>query len=134
MCGLGAAAARGQVCRQELWALDAHAAGHADAGFGAFLCFLSVCILCVPAGSAVFFAHSTVIYTYEKAYLPTWLAKSWPWWALKVFLTKQVCRARHSTAQRSTPTTTAMHTAAVSCWHAGEAGREGLAVLAFDEQ
>lgn len=41
------------------------------------------------AGSAVFFAHSTVIYNYEKAYLPAWLAKSWPWWALKVFLTKQ---------------------------------------------
>ena len=37
----------------------------------------------------MFFAHSTVIWNYEKAFLPTWLTKSWPWWALKVFLTKQ---------------------------------------------
>lgn len=43
----------------------------------------------VVAGSAVFFAHSTVIFSYEKAYLPQWLIKSWPWWALKVFITKQ---------------------------------------------
>lgn len=42
-----------------------------------------------PAGSAVFFAHSTVVYNYEKAYLPQWFTKSWPWWALKVFITKQ---------------------------------------------
>jgi hypothetical protein len=38
----------------------------------------------------VFFAHSTVIYNAEKAGLiPAALARSWPWWALKVFLTKQ---------------------------------------------
>jgi hypothetical protein len=38
----------------------------------------------------VFFAHSTVTYTWEKAGLvPAWLARSWPWWALKVFITKQ---------------------------------------------
>jgi hypothetical protein len=46
------------------------------------------------AGSAVLFAHSTVIYNYERAFLgeppknsknPLWLL----WWALKVFLTKQ---------------------------------------------
>jgi hypothetical protein len=45
-------------------------------------------------GSAVFFAHSTVVYNYERAFLgeppkssknPLWLL----WWALKVFLTKQ---------------------------------------------
>lgn len=46
------------------------------------------CAVC-HAGSAVFFAHSTVIYNYEKAFLPAWLTKSWPCWALKVFLTKQ---------------------------------------------
>lgn len=49
----------------------------------------SPCALFCPAGSAVFFAHSTVIYNYEKAFLPPAFVKSWPWWALKVFLTKQ---------------------------------------------
>jgi hypothetical protein len=29
------------------------------------------------------------VYNYEKAYLPQWFTKSWPWWALKVFITKQ---------------------------------------------
>jgi hypothetical protein len=47
------------------------------------------CPVLFPAGSAVFFAHSTVIYNYEKAFLPAAFVKSWPWWALKVFLTKQ---------------------------------------------
>lgn len=46
------------------------------------------------AGSAVLFAHSTVVYNYERAFLgeapknsrnPLWLL----WWAVKVFLTKQ---------------------------------------------
>lgn len=37
----------------------------------------------------MFFAHSTVVYNWEKAYLPPWLTKSWPWWAIKVFITKQ---------------------------------------------
>eukprot|EP00775_Hariotina_reticulata_P003753 gene3753-4011_t len=41
------------------------------------------------AGSAVFFAHSTVIYNWEKALMPLWLANSFPWWAFKVFCTKQ---------------------------------------------
>jgi len=41
------------------------------------------------AGSAIFFAHSTVIYNWEKALMPLWLANSFPWWALKVFCTKQ---------------------------------------------
>jgi len=41
------------------------------------------------AGSAVFFAHSTVIYNWEKALMPPWLANSLPWWAFKVFCTKQ---------------------------------------------
>jgi lysophospholipid acyltransferase len=43
----------------------------------------------LSTGSAVFFAHSTVVYNYEKAYLPHWFTRSWPWWALKVFITKQ---------------------------------------------
>lgn len=34
------------------------------------------------------FAHSTVIYKYERAYLPKWLTNSWPWWAVRVALTK----------------------------------------------
>jgi hypothetical protein len=59
---------------------------------------VSQTVLCAlvssPAGSAVLFAHSTVIYNYERAFLgeapknsknPLWLL----WWALKVFLTKQ---------------------------------------------
>jgi hypothetical protein len=82
-----------------------------------------VVLLCPPAGSAVFFAHSTVIYNYEKAYLPAWLAKSWPWWALKVFLTKQVRKggaqqgtAQHGMAWRSSAT----RNAAVGCCPAGE--------------
>jgi len=37
----------------------------------------------------VLFAHSTVVYNWERAFLPAVLIKSWPWWALKVFLTKQ---------------------------------------------
>jgi lysophospholipid acyltransferase len=41
------------------------------------------------AGSAVFFAHSTVIYNWERDRLPAWLVRSWPWWAVKVFATKQ---------------------------------------------
>lgn len=35
------------------------------------------------------FAHSTVVYNWERAFLPPLLTKSWPWWALKVFITKQ---------------------------------------------
>jgi hypothetical protein len=34
------------------------------------------------------FAHSTVIHKYERAYLPPWFSNSWPWWALRVCLTK----------------------------------------------
>eukprot|EP00879_Flechtneria_rotunda_P012872 GHRR01013442.1.p1 GENE.GHRR01013442.1~~GHRR01013442.1.p1 ORF type:complete len:475 (+),score=119.27 GHRR01013442.1:190-1614(+) len=41
------------------------------------------------AGSAIFFAHSTVIYNWERMYVPSWIANSFPWWAIKVFLTKQ---------------------------------------------
>lgn len=66
----------------------------------------------------MFFAHSTVIYNYEKAYLPAWLAKSWPWWALKVFLTKQVRRARRGTAQHSSAHCSGR---LLACW----GGREG---------
>jgi hypothetical protein len=39
-------------------------------------------------GSAIFFAGSSVIYIWEKA-LPAWIYKSWPWWAMKVYITKQ---------------------------------------------
>eukprot|EP00878_Enallax_costatus_P006664 GHUV01006985.1.p1 GENE.GHUV01006985.1~~GHUV01006985.1.p1 ORF type:complete len:343 (+),score=42.23 GHUV01006985.1:519-1547(+) len=41
------------------------------------------------AGSAIFFAHSTVIYNWEKAFMPPWAAKNTVWWAMKVFSTKQ---------------------------------------------
>lgn len=41
------------------------------------------------AGSAIFFAHSTVIYNWEKAFMPQWVAKNPVWWAMKVFSTKQ---------------------------------------------
>lgn len=39
-------------------------------------------------GSAIFFAHSTVIYNWEKV-LPRAVYTSWPWWAVKVYITKQ---------------------------------------------
>ncbi|KAF8073163.1 LPLAT1 [Scenedesmus sp. PABB004] len=41
------------------------------------------------AGSAIFFAHSTVLFNWERAYVPPLLARSPLWWAAKVFLTKQ---------------------------------------------
>jgi hypothetical protein len=50
---------------------------------------LLLLLLLLPAsGGAVMFAHSTVIHKYERAYLPPWLSNSWPWWALRVCLTK----------------------------------------------
>lgn len=39
-------------------------------------------------GSAFLFAHSTVTYKWEKA-APKWLVHSLPFWAVKVFITKQ---------------------------------------------
>ena len=55
-------------------------------------CFCSFWLLLLLlrfAGSAVLFAHSTVVRAWEAAFLPGRLTKSLPWWALKVFLTKQ---------------------------------------------
>lgn len=40
-------------------------------------------------GWFAFAKHSTVLYKCERAYMPSWAAKSWWWWVIKLVITQQ---------------------------------------------